>query len=73
MGIEGMDGLLLLFAVIACAARGHIYIYGFPNFVCPLQKDKSVPSTFLDAAEFSEALECLHIVFGTHMEALNGY
>ena len=70
MGIEGIDGLLLLFVVIACAARGHLWVR-FPNFVCPLQKDKCVPSTFLDAA--SKALAWLQFVCGTQMEALDGY
>src|SRR5210317_910328 len=61
MGIEGMDGLLLLFTAIASrkclGAR-------FACF-CPPSRMNALP-LLLDAAEYFAA--CFHIVFGTHME-----
>ena len=66
MGIEGMDGLLLLFVAIA---SGKCLGARFVDF-CPLRR-MNVLLLLLDAAEFSAA--CFHIVFGSHMEALDGY
>ena len=67
MGIEGMDGLLLLFTAIA--SRDWAVWVRFQDFLPPSKINISpVP---LDAAEFSAA--CLYSVFGIHMEALDGY
>ena len=68
MGIEGMDGLLLLFMAIA-SRNWAVLLFRFPNFP-PTSKMNASP-VLLDAAEFSAA--CLYIVFGIHMEALDGY
>ena len=66
MGIGGMDGISLLFTAIASRELGH---FGPREISQHLQTIVSpVP---LDAAEFSAA--CLYIVFGIHMEALDGY
>ena len=67
MGIEGVDGLLLLF--MAIASRDWAVWVRFPNFLLPSKM--KVHPVLLDAAEFSAA--CLYIVFGIHMEALDGY
>ena len=69
MGIEGMDGLSLLFTAIASRELGHFVVLGrrFPNLLLRT----NVSPVLLDAAEFSAA--CLYIVFRIHMEALDGY
>ena len=67
MGIEGMDGLCLLFTAIA--SHNWAVRVRFPNF--PPPSKMNVPPVLLDAAEFSAA--CLYIVFGTYMAALGGY
>ena len=67
MGIEGMDGLLLL--IMAIASRDWAFWVRFPNF--PPTSKMNVSPVHLDAAECSAA--CLYIVFGIHMEALDGY
>ena len=66
MGIEGMDGLLLLFTAIA--SRKYL---GDRRFTLLPSSKTNVSPVLLDAAEYSAA--CFHIVFGTHMEALDGY
>ena len=67
MGIEGMDGLLLLFT--ATASHDWAVWVRFPNFTPPSKIN--TPPVLLEAAEFSAA--CLYTVFGIHMEALDGY
>ena len=67
MGIEGMDGLCLLFTAIAsCDWAAWVRFFDF----LPPSKMNASP-VLLHAAEFSAA--CLYIVFGIHMEALDGY
>ena len=68
MGIEGMDGLLLLFMAIA-SRDWAVWGSDFPIFWSP--PETNVSPVLLDAAEFAAA--CLHIIFGTHMEALDGH
>ena len=67
MGIEGMDGLSLFFTDIA--SRNGAFWVRFPNF--PPPSKMSMSPVLLDAAEFSAA--CLYIVFGVHMDDLDGY
>ena len=59
MGIEGVDGLLLLF--MAIASRDWAVLVRFSNFLPPSKM--SMSPVLLDAAEFSAA--CLYMYLGS--------
>ena len=68
MGIEGMDGLLLLFTVLACAARGHLWVRFPTTLFAPFKKINVLSQYFFGCrrifCSFSMTAHCIWDPYG---------